>query len=456
MKAILIAGTHSGCGKTTITLSILAGLKKLGYAVQAFKAGPDYIDTGLHRLVTSLPSYNLDVWMCGQDYVKDLFTNASHTADIAVIESAMGLYDGQFSPAYLAGLLNVGFILVLDARGMAESVGAIVHGYRSWRLQNQTLFKGVILNKIASTRHLIRAKSALADTDCFGFLPANAEIVIPSRHLGLTVAEEAPIDTAIIDKLAQVAINHINLDALLSASKYVCNPSQHETSASYLTQGYTEVFKDKLKSSHTPFKVALNKGKIAVAYDKAFCFYYQDCLEYLRKIGFELVFFSPLKDTALPQAIDAVYLGGGYPELYAEMLFSNYEMLRQIRDWVQSGGYTYAECGGLMYLGRTVKDLNDKVYQAVGIYGYETIMQKKRATLGYREITLKADCILGKAGTTLRGHEFHYSLIISSNSDTNIYACVDNYANQTDTAGYLYKNCLASYVHVHFGCLGGF
>ncbi len=460
-KGVMLAGTHSGCGKTTITLGILAALKKKGLKIQSFKAGPDFIDAGLHRIITRRPSRNLDIWMCGEDYVKACFHKHSMDADISIIESVMGLYDGDFNAANLADLLNLPILLVVDAYGMAESAGAVVKGFVEFRTQNTDnppsppfskggmggFISGVIFNRVASENHYRRLKNSIRDVEVLGYLQRDLNYEIPHRHLGLTVAEESPITEENIEKLADAVLEHIDLDQIVRSLEF------------RVRSNYSfEISNSKLKTQNSKLL------RIAIAYDKAFCFYYEDNLDFLREAGAELVTFSPISDSKIPDNVNAIYIGGGYPELHAEELSRNISMLESTHNWADSGKPIYAECGGLMYLSQGINDFNGNFLKMTGIFPFETQippypplvkggMGGLRPHLGYREILLKDDCIIGKRGDRVRGHEFHYSEIKeSSNTGHSSQYKVKNGSGQNiQDEGYKFKNTLASYIHIHFG-----
>jgi cobyrinic acid a,c-diamide synthase len=451
MPAILIAGTHSGCGKTTMALGILAALRKKGLTVQPFKAGPDFIDSGLHRLAVDRPSRNLDLWMCGQEYVTACFKRYASCADIAVIEGVMGMHDGEFSSADLARLLQVPVLLVVDAYGMAESAGAIVHGFTKFGVRNAECgikdekpnpssalkFAGVIFNRVASESHYKRLKESVRDVPVLGYLPRELDFEIPHRHLGLTVAEENPLAGGNIQKLADTVLSHIDIDAII-------RQAGDTGSKEYHCEGHGSI-----RNPQSAFR-------IAVAYDEAFNFYYEDNLELLKDAGADIIRFSPLMDTAIPDAADAVYIGGGYPELHAEALSRNMSMVGSIRAWADAGRPIYAECGGLMYLSRGIRDFDNNFFAMAGVFPFETRMMRK-PRLAYREIVLTKDCILGNRGERCRGHEFHYSEIAGNEQktkdrgETRIYSVKDKAGEDVPTEGFLWKNTLASYIHVHFG-----
>ncbi len=360
MQGIVIAGTHSGSGKTTITLGMLAALRKKGYKVQPFKTGPDFIDPGLHKLVTGRTSRNLDLWMCGSDYVKECFYKHTADADIAVVEGVMGMYDGSLSTADLAAVLDLPVILIVDAYGMAESAGAVVKGFLEFR-GNKSKIAGVIFNRVASERHYMRVKDSVQDIPVLGYLPRSVEFNIPDRHLGLVVAEENPIAREEIDKLADAIIAHVDIEAMLKSTER------------------------RTQSAGKKSETVVSDIKIGVAYDKAFCFYYEDNLDMLREAGAEIVYFSPLSDSVMPDNVDALYLGGGYPELHAEKLSANTSMVDSIKQYSDNGMPVYAECGGFMYLTEGIFDFEDKFHPMAGVFPFKTKMRKGRSRLGYRE-----------------------------------------------------------------------
>ena len=476
MSGIVIAGTHSGCGKTTVVLGLLAALKKKGLAVQSFKAGPDFIDSGLHRLITGRPSRNLDLWMCGDDYVKDCYGKNSADAEISVVEGVMGLYDGRLSTAALAAALDLPVVLVIDAYGMAESARAVVRGFASYSAEvrkrqgaevekNSFFFRlaGVIFNRVASENHYTRLCAGVRDVPVLGYLPKDLDFEIPHRHLGLTVAEENPIAEDNIEKLADAVLKYIDVDMVLKISKERADSllkkslptPAYRTGRSLCQREATPSLAKRGEGRFLGKKSALPRSPvIAVAYDKAFCFYYEDNLDALREAGAEIVFFSPLTDTAIPENADGIYIGGGYPELQANQLSLNTPMLTSIRNWAEAGRPMYTECGGLMYLSRGVHDFDGNFFKLAGVFPFETEMKKGRSHLGYRKISLKTDCILGRAGESLRGHEFHYSSIRNHppfDENTLQYAVQDSSGIVLPEEGYRTKNTFVSYIHIHFG-----
>lgn len=424
----IVSGTSSGSGKTTVALGLMAAFREKGYLVQPFKCGPDFIDPGLHKLVTGQVSRNLDLWMSGEKFTRDTLARNSHNADITIIEGVMGMFDGGISSSgYLSEVLDIPGILVLDVRSMAESAAAIVKGFET--LRPKAAPKGIILNRIASTRHLQLVSDAIrahCQAEILGYLPRTVAFEIPSRHLGLLTSDEAPLSPEAIQLLARTVIEHVDLDRIKQ-----------------LFEGARESAPDVISPSPAQQKHC----RIGVARDHAFCFYYEDNFDILRDAGCELIFFSPLTDRELPDELNALYLGGGYPELYADTLSNNQSMLNAIRRWIENDRPVYAECGGFMYLTEGIIDQENVFHKMVGAFPVKAHMQKTRASLGYREIRTQRDCCLGPTGTVLRGHEFHYSSIDDMPKHIErIYA-----VNNDTREGYSYRKVLGGYMHLHFG-----
>ena len=440
MKAFIVAGTHSGVGKTTIAIGLMALLKKRGMAVQPFKVGPDYIDPSYHRLVCGRPSYNLDTWMVGVDGVKRTFAKEMQGADIGIIEGVMGLFDGkdgrdeQGSTAHVAKILKLPVILIVDARSMAMSAGALVYGYE--RFDPGVKIAGVIFNRVGSIRHYKMLKDAV-EAKCkaraLGYIPRDEEIILPERHLGLEMIENLKLKSqkSKVKKIEDLIERFVDVDELLKLN--------------------TKSEIRNLKSQIGNRKSEIGIVKIAVARDNAFCFYYQENLDILKQLGAELVSFSPLKDKRLPGNINGIYLGGGYPELYARRLEANKALSKEIKLIADSGLPIYAECGGLMYLGKGLKDFKGKKYEMVGVFPWVSRMLEKRKSLGYREVRVIDGCPFLKKGQKILGHEYHYSEIDTfSDKIKRVYQFTVHGSQVTGKEGYLYKNTLASYVHLHF------
>lgn len=431
MAGIVIGGTHSGCGKTTVTLGVLAALSRQGRKVQAFKAGPDFIDTGLHSLITGRPSRNLDLWMCGEDYVREVFGRHSRHADLSVVEGVMGLYDGDRSTAALARIIGAPVVLVVDAYGMAESAGAVVQGFAGF---SEGLVAGVIFNRVSSEGHYSRIRGSIHGVPVLGYLPRDLDFEIPERHLGLTIAEERPISDHAVGKLADAVLTHIDVEAMIRQA------FNGKTGAA---------------AGETPACAPVSRKpvRMAVATDEAFCFYYEDNLDLLKAAGAEILRFSPLRDPEVPAGADFVYIGGGYPELHAARLSANTSMLRSVKEWSEGGKPLYAECGGLMYLSRGITDFEGHFYPMAGVFPFKTAMRKKLSRLGYRSVSLREGSFFGPSGTELRGHEFHYSEIAGSAAEgpAKVYTVRDGSGRDTGIEGYRFRNTLASYIHLHFG-----
>ena len=397
MKGLVIAGTHSGAGKTTLTLGLLAALRRRGLAVQPFKVGPDFIDPGHHSRAAGRPSYNLDGWMLPREENLRIFRRHADDADLAVVEGVMGLFDGYDgateagSTAQMAKWLGLPVILLVDARSMARSAAALVHGFATF--DPDLTLAGVVFNRVGSATHLDYLRQALESVPggvrCFGGLPRETELAIPERHLGLVTTEDHPLEGAYLEGLADLVERHLDLDGLLAALA----PAPLEPIPA---------------PSASPASVV----RLGVARDQAFCFYYPDNLEWLENFGAEIVPFSPLADEDLPPDLHGLYLGGGYPELGAPQLSANQAMRRIIRERAAAGLPIYAECGGLMYLGQEISDLEGKRYPMAGVLPMSVRMLPRLKSLGYREVTLTGDGLLGPAGTRIRGHEFHYSEIV--------------------------------------------
>ncbi len=426
-SAFLIGGTSSGSGKTTLTLGIMAALKARGLRVHPFKCGPDFIDPSLHKMVTGVTSPNLDLRMCGRDFCHNRFTEQMAERDVAVVEGVMGLFDGGIaSSAALAEELGLPVILVVDARSAAESVAAVVKGFEMF--SSSVDVTGVIFNRVGSPRHRELIETGMRDvckSEIIGFFPRDICFEIPDRHLGLYMGEERPLDDKQLLHLRDSIEEHLDLDRLLAISS---RPNIHSTSTKY-----SKKQKDR----------AL---RLAVARDKAFCFYYEDNLKILEHAGVELVFFSPLSDSVLPENCHGIYLGGGYPELHAAQLSENHRMLTAIKDFGEAGGVVYGECGGFMYLCKEILALDKQSYQMCGIFPFTVQMKPRLSRLGYRKPTLLRSCLFGEAGDTLHGHEFHYSeLMASKETVSTVYQLQNN-----KREGYCIKNVLGGYLHLHF------
>jgi cobyrinic acid a,c-diamide synthase len=440
---IVIAGERSGVGKTTITLSLLAYLCQKSNRVQSFKVGPDYIDPMFHTAVTQRPCRNLDPILTSEAYVKSCYLKHSQNVEYAVVEGVMGLFDGvrleegvttqhsslpfYGSTAHVATILELPVVLVVDCSRLSGSVAAIVHGYSS--LEPRLKLAGVVLNKVASPRHLELLEDALAAIamTILGVFYRQDEIALPDRHLGLIPSEEITELQEIFDRLSSLAAQSFVWEKLLPLLRF------GDESLERLTQ----------TSSLPPLR-------IAVARDKAFNFYYPDNFDILQDLGAELVFWSPLDDRYLPKNIQGLYFGGGFPEVFAEKLSENKSILTGIRKLIRLGIPTYAECGGLMYLCDGIIDFEAKSWQMVGVLPTIAVMGKK-LTLGYRRATAIKDNYLVDRATLVRGHEFHRSSLQVLSSQPIWQLAAYSRQFQPTPEGWQIHRVHASYLHLHFG-----
>jgi len=436
LPRIVIAGTHSGVGKTTIATGVMAALRARGLDVQPFKVGPDYIDPSYHRLATGLPSRNLDSWMLSPEAMSELFLRAARRADIAVIEGVMGLYDGHSgrddagSTAEVARLLKSPVILIIDAAKMARSAAAVALGYVNF--DPGLDLSGFIINNIGSERHYGWVREAIEETTSIpvlGYLPRDAALDMPERHLGLIPAVEKG-DSGFIEPLRRQMDRTIDIDRLIEIAQKV-EPPPGEPSGSILF----------------PASPVAPRVNIAYACDEAFSFYYQDSLDLLEAWGALLLPFSPLQDTALPRETQGIYIGGGFPEVYAGRLSQNQSLMAAIREAAGRGTPVYGECGGLMYLSEGITDFEGNRYPMAGLVPGWSMMKSRLTRMGYVEVETVRDNILAPKGTRLRGHEFHWSELENELTPT-AYRLVHP---EERTEGYSRDNVLASYVHLHFG-----
>lgn len=386
MNRIMITGTNSGCGKTSVTCGILQAIVSRGISAAAFKCGPDYIDPAFHRQITGIPAGNLDSRFCNADKLNYLLDR--HDVDIAVIEGAMGFYDGvgeKFSSCETSMLTGTPAVLVIDSKGMSLSMGAVMKGFLSFRPNK---IAGFIFDRLPESQ-IDTAKKLCAElgTEYLGRFPYCPEIVLESRHLGLVTADETAQLREKLSRMGQLAEDNIRIDRLLEIS----------ASAEAISYEPPQI------RPLTDFPV-----RIAVARDRAFCFYYEETFRLLRSLGCETAEFSPINDEKLPENISGLILGGGYPELYAKTLSENITMRESVRNAVNAGLPTIAECGGFMYLNRTLEGADGKMYDMAGVFGGECFRTNSLKRFGYGEMTALRDNILCKKGEVISSHEFHY------------------------------------------------
>jgi len=417
MKGLLVAGTQSGIGKTTITLAILKALKESGYSVQSFKVGPDFIDPSHLEKVTDAPCYNLDSFMMGDDGVKREL--AKGDADYAVIEGAMGLYDGISSCAKIADLLEIPILLVVDAGTSSESVAAQALGFINYSsfTPHKLTIAGVIANRVGSEKHAesIRRSLKAINVPLIGTIERDAP-GIPSRHLGLYMGAETSLTASALKSIYDSL--DIEFIARAAAELRLDRPPE-------------------LKRRHDTL--------IGIAMDAAFCFYYRSNIESIQKRA-DVVYFSPVRD-ALPD-VDGLYFGGGYPELHAMQLSANRRLLEDVKTNADDGMPIYGECGGLMYLSRSLSTLEHKKVILANILPVDVQMTKKRQALGHAEVEAVRDCAIARSGDKLRGHEYHYSTA-SVDRDAQFAYRVTKGDGISGHDGIVEGNAVASYLHAH-------
>ena len=416
----LIGAATSGSGKTTLTLGLLRALERREQCVQSFKCGPDYIDTWYHQQTTGKPSINLDGFMMSDDHIRDLYTRYASRSEIAVTEGVMGLFDGyagmRGSSAEVAELLQIPVLLVVNARSTAYSVAPLLYGFKHFHPQLNIV--GAVFNFVSSENHYAFLKQACVDVgiEPLGYLPKADDISIPSRHLGLSMDVDADF-IRFADRIADIVEQSVDINRLLELTSTVLPVVPQEES------------KPKARM------------RIAIAHDEAFNFFYAENIALLERIG-DVTFFSPLHDALLPES-DFVYLPGGYPELYAKKLAENISMRISVREYVERGGHVLAECGGMMYLCRSLMDKEGITYPMVGVLPQEATMENMKLHLGYR--------LLCVDNYQLRGHEFHYSSV--KNADASLNTCAESWnarGTKVDVPLYHYKNLLAGYTHLYW------
>ncbi len=441
---LLIAATHSGVGKTTLTAGLIAALVRQGLIVQPFKTGPDYIDGSYHTLAAGRACRNLDTWMVAPDRVRILMAHAARDADLAVIEGVMGVYDGfgydteTGSSAHVAKLMQAPVVLVIDAARMARSAAAVALGYRQF--DPELPLAGFIVNRVGSESHgrgVAAAIERATGLPVLGWLPRNPALEIPERHLGLVPTAEPGRWRAFIEAAADAVARHLDLGRLL-----------------IIARGAPQVQVYDLPTLLPDIRPSLDEdasSTVAVASDEAFSFTYQDNLDLLRAAGARIVFFSPLHDASLPEDAGAVILSGGFPELYADQLAANDAMKAALQRAHAKGMPIYAECGGLMYLTESVSDMDGREHRMVGLLPGRSMMTR-RLTMGYREARAAQNSWLYSAGDTVRGHEFHYSTWEGRPTDLPAaYTLLPRGDSPARTEGACLGTLWASYVHLHFG-----
>ncbi len=437
---VMFAGTSSDVGKTTIVLGVMRALKNRKLRVQGYKAGPDYIDTAFHTFATGMASRNLDTWMMDENTILSLYSKNTSQCDISIMEGVMGMYDGKDvksligSSAHLAKLTKTPVVLIINGGGVAASAAATVLGFKMF--DTSVEIKGVIVNKVSGERHYNLIKEAIeyhVGIKCLGYLKKHEEISLKSRHLGLIPSVEVDALEEKIELVAKLIEETVDLDALIDLASTA------------------EIVKDNIVIEKKEKKI-----RLGLAYDKAFNFYYQDNLDLLESLGCDLIRFSPLKDKALPEGLDGLYIGGGFPEMFGKEIEANITMRNSIKSAVENHMPVYAECGGLMFLTQYIEDLQGKKYNMCGVFENGSKMTKTLQRFGYVKVTLNEDTILGKKGTEFKAHEFHRS-VVNDNECVNLESRrkydISKDRNGEEViwhCGYKKNNCVGGYPHIHF------
>lgn len=490
--ALLVGGVRSGCGKTTLTLALLAALRARGIAVQACKAGPDFIDPAHHAALSGSPSYNLDAWMGGEGGLERAFSAALDAlaattppqkpaspppfAKMLLIEGVMGLFDGASSPrlhgegegssAEVARRCKVPVLLVVDVRGMAQSAAAIVQGFLSYK--PDISYAGIVCTHVGGPRHQQMLREALSNytVPLLGLLPREGAPQLPSRHLGLLMPHEVDLHAATLANWLEL---HLDVDALLDALRVIAQaktdtdrPDTKGPKPGAGTDKMPEVLASPVSAPLQGTKPTIFAPRIAIAYDKAFCFLYPDFPTVLRELGARPVFFSPLRDKALPPC-EAVYLPGGYPELFAQELADNAPLRDALRSYAHKGGTVYGECGGYMYLMQSITTTAG-TWPMSACLPLACQVGDKRAALGYRAARPAglAAQFWGSAAHSVRGHEYHYAHLLPSAPDPTpvplgtpgpalspLWEVHDAAGNPLPAEGSLLGRCAGSWLHLY-------
>ena len=428
IKGLMIAAPSSGTGKTTVSIGIMKALTDMGLKVQPFKVGPDYIDTGFHYFASGNESHNLDSVMGSNNTVKEIYYHNSEGKDISIIEGVMGLFDGKAgnslkgSSFEISRILGIPIVMVIDISASGRSAAAVVKGFRDF--DKRALLKGVILNRAGSDYHCRMVKEAIETTTgikVLGCIKRNNELKLGSRYLGLVTAAENQINDAYLKNLSSLIRNSIDLEQIVKISSTASKPSK-----------YKPVIYNRREKE---------KCTIGIAYNKAFTFYYPENIELLKKFGAKIIYFDPVIDRKLPH-MDGIYIGGGYPELYAGELSGNSALLAEIKEKIDDGMPVFAECGGYMYLSESI-NYGDAEYPMVGAIPARTHMEG--LSLGYRKIYPAAPGEILKEGEKAMGHEFHYSRIVFNKSHSEAYKFENG-----KSEGYSSKNILSGYAHLYF------
>lgn len=432
MPRILISAPRSGEGKTTVTCGILQALINRGLKLSAFKSGPDYIDPMFHKKIINAESHNIDLFFVDEPMARGIFSKYAKNSDFSVIEGAMGYYDGLGGISHKASAYEVSkalkapTLMVINARGASLSLGALIKGFKEFRKDSN--ISGIILNKCSKMLYDKISGTIENETGVpmLGYLPEKPEIVIESRHLGLVTAEEQKDLKEKMLLLAEEIEKSIDLDRLIAIGN----------SAPDIKGEMPEI---KPLAPYAP--------KIAVAMDEAFCFYYDENLDILKELGGELIYMSPLNDEKVPEDADALYIGGGYPELYAEKLSKNTSMLKSIKAAAEKGMPLLAECGGFMYLNQSIEGMNLMDYPMVGVFSGRAYKTNKLQRFGYIGLTANKDTILVKKGGKINAHEFHYW---DTEETGNSFTAEKPFSDRAYECIRAEKNIVAGFPHLYF------
>ena len=417
-RALIVGAPRSGSGKTSLTIGLLRALARRGLKVRGVKSGPDYIDPGFHAAATGLPGLNLDSWAMPPDLLSTLLDEVSGAADVLIIESAMGLFDGipsqpgrSGAAADLARNFGLPVLLVLDVSGQSQTAAAVAKGFATY--DPDVRIAGVVLNKVGSERHARLAGDAVRaiGLPVIGAIPRDETFSLPERHLGLVQAEEHAGIDAHIDRLADAVEAALDLDRLLEIAVPLAQSTLHEATA-LLPPGQ----------------------RIALARDHAFTFLYPHVADQWRRLGAEIVPFSPLADEAPPAGCDICWLPGGYPELHAGALATATNFRAGMRKFAETAP-VHGECGGYMVLGETLEDADGATHRMLGLLSHSTSFAKRKMNLGYRRATMLADGPLGPGGITVRGHEFHYARLVDPGADAPLANLADGQGREIGPSG---------------------
>jgi len=425
-RGLLIAAPSSGAGKTTLTLALIRALRTAGHSVVSAKSGPDYIDPRFHEAASGAPCINLDAWAMGPATLSSLAAGQGAGNDLMIVEGAMGLFDGaangQGSAAELAATLSVPVVLVVDCARQSQSVAALVHGFRSFRADVE--ISGVILNRVGSARHEDMLRTALAPlgVPVFGALPRSPDLVLPERHLGLVQAFEHPDIEAFLERAAHLCAQNVDLAAIAGTAGVIADGTRKR-----------------------PGLPAPLGQRIAIARDVAFAFAYQHLLDFWRREGAELSFFSPLADEAPDLGSDAIFLPGGYPELQAPTLASAGNFKAGLREAAHTGNLIYGECGGYMVLGQGLVDADGARHEMLGLLPLETSFANRTRHLGYRRLEPMGGL---PWNTPLTAHEFHYATIAGEGEADRLFRAADAEGNTLPDMGLRSGSVMGSFAHV--------